>query len=67
MSDVDTNLALRARQGDPQALAGLYERHRARLYGYLVAQFGREAAGDVFQEAWTKVLEKIDKHAEITR
>ena len=60
MSDVDTRLALRAQRGDAQALASLYEAHRRCLYGYLVAQFGHEAAGDVFQEAWTKVLEKID-------
>ncbi len=62
MSDVDTKLALRAQRGDAQALSSLYEAYRSRLYGYLVAQFGADAAGDVFQEAWTKVLEKIDSY-----
>lgn len=62
MSEVDTKLALRARRGDAQALSSLYGRHRGRLYGYLVAHFGRDAAGDVFQEAWTKVLENIDSY-----
>jgi len=58
MTDPDRTLALRFRSGDRQALAELYERYRGRVFGYLVRQLGdRQAAEDVFQEVWIKVMQ----------
>jgi RNA polymerase sigma-70 factor (ECF subfamily) len=57
MSDPDLRLVRRARRGDGQALAALYERYRARLYGFLVRSAGEPAlAEDLYQEVWMKVM-----------
>ena len=56
-------MARKARRGDRQALGELYERHRSRLLGFLIKQLGeREAAEEVFQEVWIKVLQGIDRY-----
>jgi RNA polymerase sigma-70 factor (ECF subfamily) len=61
MTDPDRELAGKARSGDRRALERLYERHRARLFGYLVKVTGRRPlAEDVFQEVWIKVMQGID-------
>lgn len=59
MDDPDRRLALRARGGDRDALAALYERHRQRLYGFLL-KVARPWAEDVLQEVWIKVARAID-------
>ena len=63
MTDPDGRLAGKAVGGDREALARLYERHRRRLFGYLVRLIrDRELAEDVFQEAWIKVMERISSY-----
>jgi RNA polymerase sigma-70 factor (ECF subfamily) len=60
MSDPDRTLARKASRGDRRAVADLYERYRARLFGYLTRSLGNPAlAEDVFQEVWIKVMQKI--------
>jgi DNA-directed RNA polymerase specialized sigma24 family protein len=49
MTDPDRRLAVRARRGDRQALALLYESYRGRLFGFLVKMLGdRALAEDVY-------------------
>jgi RNA polymerase sigma-70 factor (ECF subfamily) len=60
MSDPDLRLVRKARRGDSGALAALYERYRARLYGFLVREAGDPAqAEDLYQEVWMKVMGAI--------
>jgi RNA polymerase sigma-70 factor (ECF subfamily) len=62
MDDPDRKLADRARRGDREALASLYESYRGRLFGFLVRSLGdRAMAEDVFQETWTKVLGSVSR------
>jgi len=57
MAEDDAELMLRYARGDLQAFATLYERHRGPLYRYLARQArDREAANDLFQEVWSKVI-----------
>ncbi len=52
-------LALGLRQRDPALLDYLIEQYQYRLFRYLVMLTGsREAAEDLFQETWMRVLEK---------
>jgi len=60
MTDPDRKLARRAGRGDQEALAGLYERYRGRVFGFLVRLCGRQSAEDVFQEVWLHVLRHMD-------
>lgn len=63
MSDPDRKLARRAGRGDRGALLELYDRHRSRLFGYLVKVAGdREAAEDLFQEVWIKLMGGIETY-----
>ena len=55
----DAELVVRMAQGDPGALAQLYERHAARLLGLACAMLGDRAEAedllhDVFLEAWRR-------------
>ena len=60
MSDPDRMLASRAARGDRRALVELYERHRSRLFGYVMRLIGNPSlAEDVFQDVWIKVMQKI--------
>lgn len=53
----DSALMLRYRDGDMQAFETLYRRHNDSLYRYLLRlALNREAAEDVFQEAWGKII-----------
>jgi RNA polymerase sigma-70 factor, ECF subfamily len=56
-ADDDGELMLRYARGDLRAFTTLYGRHRAALYRYL-ARFtrDREAANDLFQEVWSRVI-----------
>jgi RNA polymerase sigma-70 factor (ECF subfamily) len=55
--------ALRLRNGDLDALAGLMERYQHRLYRYLlriVCDPG--TAEDLFQQTWLRVMQRIQKY-----
>jgi RNA polymerase sigma-70 factor (ECF subfamily) len=51
----DEELMARLQRGDEQALETLMHRHQAPLYGFLLRRVG-EAADDVFQESWLRVV-----------
>ena len=53
----DERLMLAYRDGDAGAFDTLYDRHKGRLYRYLVRQCGRRAvAEELFQDTWLKVI-----------
>jgi RNA polymerase sigma-70 factor (ECF subfamily) len=53
----DSALMLRYQDGDIPAFEVLYKRHNDALYRYLVRRCrNREAAEDIFQEVWGKVI-----------
>jgi len=53
----DSALMLRYRDGDVAAFETLYRRHNDALYRYLLRLCQhRDAAEDVFQEAWSKIV-----------
>ena len=53
----DSALMLRYQDGDVDAFEILYRRHKDPVYRYLLRLSGhREAAEDVFQEVWTKIV-----------
>lgn len=55
--DEDSALMLRYARGDLAAFTQLYERHKAALYRYLLRQTRRrQAADDLFQEVWSRVI-----------
>ncbi len=59
----DSALMLRYRDGDIQAFETLYRRHNDSLYRYLLRlSLNREAAEDVFQEVWGKIIKARDRY-----
>jgi len=52
----DARLMLRFKAGDAQAFHDLYARHRGPLYRYFLRQAPRDAADDLYQETWLKVI-----------
>lgn len=53
----DSALMLRYRDGDVEAFETLYRRHKDPVYRYLLRLSGHsEAAEDVFQEVWGKIV-----------
>lgn len=55
--DDDSALMLRYARGELAAFTQLYERHKASLYRYLLRHTRRrEAADDLFQEVWSRVI-----------
>lgn len=55
--DTDETLMLRYQDGDADAFARLYARHKASLYRYLLRQCGQSAtAEELFQEIWLKLI-----------
>lgn len=53
----DSALMLRYKDGDIQAFETLYRRHNDSLYRYLLRlSLNQEAAEDVFQEVWSKII-----------
>ena len=59
----DSALMLRYRDGDMAAFDALYRRHKDALYRYLLRLSGHpQAAEDVFQEAWGKVIRASDRY-----
>lgn len=59
----DSALMLRYRDGDVAAFDVLYHRHNDALYRYLLRLCGqRDAAEDVFQDAWGKIVKARDNY-----
>lgn len=55
-SPSDEELMVRVQQGDAAAYHALFERHRSRLYGYLVRRTrDPQVAADLFQETFLRV------------
>jgi len=55
--DEDARLMLRYRDGDADAFAALYARHKGPLYRYLLRQVRNAgAAADLFQEVWSRLV-----------
>jgi RNA polymerase sigma-70 factor, ECF subfamily len=55
--DHDARLMLRYRDGDTDAFASLYARHKDPLYRYLLRQVRNAgAAADLFQEVWSRLI-----------
>jgi RNA polymerase sigma-70 factor (ECF subfamily) len=53
----DSALMLRYKDGDANAFETLYRRHNDSLYRYLLRRcLDREAAEDIFQEVWGKII-----------
>jgi RNA polymerase sigma-70 factor, ECF subfamily len=59
----DGELMLRYARGDLRAFEVLYQRHRSGLYRYLSRHTrNQEAANDLFQEVWSKVIASRDRY-----
>lgn len=59
----DATLMLRYRKGDVRAFEMLYERHKGPLYRYLQRLCrSQEAANDLFQEVWSKVIASRERY-----
>jgi RNA polymerase sigma-70 factor (ECF subfamily) len=59
----DAALMLRYRNGDVRAFELLYARHKTPLYRYLSRTLRhKEAANDVFQEVWGKVIASRERY-----
>jgi len=59
----DASLMERYRDGDAAAFEQLYLRHEGPLYRYLLRQCQpRDAAADVFQETWSRVIASRDRY-----
>jgi RNA polymerase sigma-70 factor (ECF subfamily) len=57
LGDDDADLMLRYRNGDTEAFARLYARHKAALYRYLLRQVRNAGvASDLFQEVWSRLI-----------
>ena len=59
-SPSDSELMLELRRGSGRALGALYDRHGPRLYSYLARLAGRDAAEDLAQETFMRVLKSRD-------
>jgi RNA polymerase sigma-70 factor (ECF subfamily) len=63
MAPEDSALMLRYRDGDVAAFEALYRRHNDALYRYLLRHCqNRDAAEDVFQEVWGKIIKARDSY-----
>jgi RNA polymerase sigma-70 factor (ECF subfamily) len=59
----DSTLMLRYRDGDLRAFEMLYSRHKGALYRYLQRLCrDSEAANDLFQEVWSKVIASRERY-----
>lgn len=54
----DEELMRQLQQGDSQALGILYERHSEKVWSYINKRLPHEAAEDVFQDFFVKLVEK---------
>ncbi len=63
MAEEDGELMMRYAGGDLRAFATLYARHRGALYRYLARLVqDREAADDLFQEVWSRVIAHRERY-----
>lgn len=53
----DEDLMLRYGRGDLEAFHSLYNRHRASLYRFFLRQTAPEAAEELFQDVWARVIQ----------
>jgi len=62
MTDQDeANLILRAKDGDPDAFAQLYDQHHPAIYRYIYYRVGSDAeADDLTGEVFVRLVERID-------
>jgi len=58
----DLRLLERVRQGDENAFAELFARHRAAVYRYAAHMCGYDAADDVLQEVFLALLQQLDRY-----
>lgn len=59
----DSALMLRYAEGDVAAFETLYRRHNDSLYRYLLRLTNnRDAAADLFQEVWSKIIKSRDRY-----
>lgn len=56
----DEELMLRLQKGDPAALGLIYERHSAKVWSYISKRLPPEAAEDLFQDFFVKLVERRD-------
>ena len=60
--DDDKLLTLYMEKSDQKAFNELLERHKNKVYSYLLSMVGnREVANDLFQDTFTKVISKLDR------
>jgi RNA polymerase sigma-70 factor (ECF subfamily) len=63
VTPADSALMLRYKDGDIQAFETLYRRHKDSLYRYLLRlSLNQEAAEDLFQEAWSKIVKSRHRY-----
>jgi RNA polymerase sigma-70 factor, ECF subfamily len=63
MAEDDGELMVRYAGGDLRAFAALYARHRAALYRYVARLVrDREAADDLFQDVWSRVIAHRERY-----
>lgn len=60
--DTDETLMLRYAAGEADAFDALYARHRGPVYRYLLRQCGRNAADELFQEVWTRIIQARQRY-----
>lgn len=61
--DSDEALMLAYQAGDAGAFDTLYQRHRGRLFRFLVREAGsREAGEEIYQEAWMRLIRHRDAY-----
>ena len=53
---METDLVIRAQEGDEQAFGDLFTRHQGPIYRYALHMCGSDAADDVVQETFLAVL-----------
>jgi RNA polymerase sigma-70 factor (ECF subfamily) len=64
----DSALMLRYKDGDIAAFETLYRRHKDSLYRYLLRlSQNRDAAEDVFQEVWSKIIKSRENYRPTAR
>lgn len=62
-SPADEDLMLAWQAGDAGAFDVLYERHRGRLFRFLIREAGsREAGEEIYQEAWLRVINGLARY-----
>lgn len=57
----DEELMQRLQIGDPEALSLIYERHSEKVWRYISKRLPDEAAEDLYQDFFIKLVEKRDK------